>query len=159
MKFSAHSPEEEMNMRHAIPLLLLVTITVTGASLGLALAAEPPASKDAVPTVFYFHGERRCTTCRSIEATASAVVREQFPERLASGTLEWKVVNFDEKENNHFIKDLGLAGSGVVIARVSPTGVVSQHKILQDVWRLARDKAGMRTYLVEEIADYLSDIE
>ena len=115
-------------MRHAIPLLLL--ITVTGASLGLALAAEPTASQDAVPTVFYFHGERRCATCRSIEATASAVVRGQFSERLASGTLEWKVVNFDEKENNHFIKDLGLAGSGVVIARVSPTGVVSQHKIL-----------------------------
>jgi hypothetical protein len=136
----------------------LIAFTLLGAGSGLAFAAEPPATNDdSTPTVFYFHGDRRCTTCRSIERTADAVVNEEFAKRLQAGDLAWRVVNYDEKENRHYVKELALAGSGVVVARVSSGGEITEPKILQDVWRLARDEERMRQYLASEIAIYLGE--
>jgi hypothetical protein len=136
----------------------LIAFTLPGAGSGLALAADPPATiDDSTPTVFYFHGDRRCATCRSIERTADAVVHEKFAKRLQAGVLAWMVVNYDEKKNRHYVKELSLAGSGVVVARVSSGGEITEPKILQDVWRLTRDEERMREYLASEIASYLGE--
>ena len=134
---------------------LLLLFLLASATPGVAVAAEPTAPEGATTTVYYFHGERRCATCRSIERTAESVVREHFAEQMRSGDLVWKTVNFDSEENGHYVKELGLAGSGVVIARVTAAGDVSDHEVLQDVWRFARDEGRMRTYLLQEIEDYL----
>jgi hypothetical protein len=135
-----------------IALLSITTVT------GSALAEEPAVpADDGKATVFYFHGDRRCKTCRSIEQAADTVVHEQFGDKLKSGDLAWKVINFDKEKNSHYIKDLSLAGSGVVIARVLPSGEIRDAKVLQDVWRLSRDEAGMSKYLFAEITEYLGD--
>jgi hypothetical protein len=143
--------------RLIISTSLLAVLSLT-ALLGVALSAEPNTpTDDATATVFYFHGDRRCATCRSIEQATDAVVSERFTEKLESGDLVWKVINFDKDENRHYIEDLALAGSGVVIARVSPSGEIRDPKILQDVWRLARDETRMREYLLKEITGYLGE--
>ncbi len=105
--------------------------------------------------MFYFHGKRRCMTCKNIESTAGKVVREQFAEQLKAGTLAWRVVNFEEKGNEHYVKDLGLVGAGVVVARVDKAGKVRDAKNLQKVWQLSRDETGMRKYLMREVGPYL----
>lgn len=143
-------------MRHLFVPTVLIAVTLLSAVLGLALADDPsvPAG-NLTPTVFYFHGERRCTTCRSIERTAESVLHASFAEQLKAGDLVFKVINFDKEANRHFIKELSLAGSGVVIGRVSPSGEIHDPKILQEVWPLAHDEIRMRKYLVTEITSYL----
>ena len=137
-----------------VPTLLLALVALV-AALDLPLAAETAkAPGDATPTVFYFHGAQRCSTCRSIERAADTVLHQRFAEALDAGDIAWKVVNFDEQENRHYVKDLSLAGSGVVIALVTPTGEVRDPKV-QDVWRFSRDESRMHQYLTSEIAEYL----
>jgi hypothetical protein len=105
--------------------------------------------------VFYFHGDRRCATCRAIEKAADTVVHGAFAEQLESGMLAWKVVNFDEDQHRHYIEEIGLPGSGVVLARVAPSGEVREPEILQKVWLLSRDEQKMREYLRSEIETFL----
>ena len=142
------------NVTGILVLTLLLPLLPSAATLADAPEA---AAGDAQPTVFYFHGKMRCSTCRSIEKAAHTVVHERYAERLEAGELNWQVVNFDESGNNHYVEDVGLAGSSVVLAMVSPGGEVRRAKILQKVWRLSRDEQKMRDYIAEEIAAYMDD--
>jgi hypothetical protein len=82
-------------------------------SESVAATSEVPAGQDRQVVLYYFHGARRCKTCLSMEANALEVVKSEFAEELDSGALVWKVVNYDEPENEHFIKDFKLVSSSL----------------------------------------------
>jgi len=104
--------------------------------------------------VYYFHGERRCKTCRAIEAYAEEVVKSRFAKELKAGSLSWKVVNYDEPDNEHFIEDFGLVSASLVIAEMNGNEPV-RFEILQKVWSLVRDKPGFDQYVLWSIVDYM----
>ena len=143
-------------MRFALLPIVLTVLLLAAVAPTPAPAAEPGAAAPGeTPTVFYFHGDRRCMTCRAIENAASNVVHDAFAAELERGALAWKVVNFDEDQHRHYIEEIGLPGSGVVLAMVSEGGEVSQSEILQKVWRLSRDEKAMKEYLRGEIETFL----
>jgi hypothetical protein len=104
--------------------------------------------------VYYFHGARRCKTCRTIEAYTQQVVTSKFAEELSSGALAWKVVNYDEPENKHFIKDFGLVSSAVVVVETDK-GEPVRFEVLQKAWLLVRDKWRFDNYVQQSVLDYL----
>lgn len=118
-----------------------------------AMAGEP-AAKESRFVVYYFHGARRCRTCRTIEAYAEEVVRSRFAEQLNSGALEWRAVNYDEPENEHFIRDFGLVSSSLVIVEMQAAEPV-RFSVLQQAWSLVRDKPGFDRYVHQSILDYM----
>ena len=136
--------------------LLALSVLAILAALPASLLAEEAASPDEKTAVFYFHGNKRCMTCRSIESTASKAVKTLFAEPMKSGQLEWHVVNFEEKGNEHYVKELSLVGAGVVVAHVDEAGKLTDAKTLQKVWRLSSDEDGMRQYLEKEVTPYLT---
>lgn len=143
-------------MHRALLPIVLTVLLLAAAAPAPAPAEEPEAvAADGTPTVFYFHGERRCMTCRAIEKAADTVVHGAFAEELENGSLAWKVVNFDEDRHRHYVEEIGLPGSGVVLARVTPGGEVREPEILQKVWVLSRDEKKMRDYLRSEIETFL----
>lgn len=136
--------------------LLALSVFALFAAMPVSLLAEEAASPAEKTAVFYFHGKKRCMTCRNIEKTASKAVETQFAEALESGQLEWHVVNFEEKGNEHYVKELSLVGSGIVVAHVDETGKLTDAKTLQKVWRLSSDQSGMSQYLKKEVTPYLT---
>lgn len=48
--------------------------------------------------VYYFHFERRCNTCISVENNSKRALEELYPEQVKSGEYFFKAVNLDESE-------------------------------------------------------------
>ncbi len=106
--------------------------------------------------VYYFHGNVRCENCRAIEANANEAVHGEFTRELAEGSVEWKVINFDEADNKHFDKDFELGGIPSVVLIKIRGGERKNFKSLTDVWQLVitGEKKAFLDYVRKEIRDF-----
>lgn len=104
---------------------------------------------------YYFHGNVRCVSCKTIEAYSKEAVETKFVKELQNGILEWRVVNLDEEANAHFIKDYQLYTKSLVIAEFA-NGKQIKWKNLEQVWDLLSSKEMFIVYVQEEIKNYLS---
>lgn len=123
-------------------------------SESVAAASEAPSGQERQVVLYYFHGARRCKTCLSMEANALKTVKSQFAEELDSGALVWKVVNYDEAENEHFIKDFKLVSSSLVLVEMQGDEQV-RFDVLHDAWSLARDEWRFKKYVQKSVLDFL----
>lgn len=133
--------------------LLTGTMRAGDAASPATTAAVPSSGSETV--VFYFHGNARCTTCKTIEAYADEAVHAAFGEDLDDGTLQWRVVNIDEPANRHFIQDFQLVTRSVVLAEYRD-GRVVRSKNLDQVWQLVRDKQRFVDYVQSETKAFLA---
>jgi hypothetical protein len=117
-------------------------------------AAAETANPDRV-IVYYFHGNTRCNTCRTIEAYTVETIRSEFAEELASGRLEWKAVNVDEDGNEQFVLDYELSTRTVVLVDMVH-GEEKRWTKLERVWQLVRDKEAFVNYISENTQAYLA---
>ncbi|HQH28919.1 MAG TPA: nitrophenyl compound nitroreductase subunit ArsF family protein, partial [Oligoflexia bacterium] len=98
------------------------------------IAAQPISQPDRV-VVYYFHGNRRCRSCLKMEELAASAVRSGFSQELASGRVEWKTVNIDLAQNEHFVWRYNLSFRAVVLSR-QVSGQEKEWKLLDGVWHL-----------------------
>lgn len=105
---------------------------------------------------YYLHGDTRCPSCLKIEKYADAAVHEQFARELAEGTLEWRVVNYDQPENRHYWDDFQLEVKTVVLADLVE-GEQVRFKRLDGVWDLLDDQQAFTDYIVTEVRQYLGE--
>ena len=120
-------------------------------------SGEMAASADAAQrqvVLYYFHGDKRCKTCRTVEAFAEETVASRFAGELNAGELAWKVVNYDDDENRHFVKQYGLVSASLVLVELDG-GEPVRFEVLQKAWSLVRDKAGFEQYVRESVIDFL----
>lgn len=101
-------------------------------------------------TAYYFHGDKRCVTCRTIEA----YFHEALNDNIREGKVKWFVVNVQEAGNDHFIYDFDLSASSAVFARYKD-GKLVNWKNLSQVWKLVRDKPAFLEYIKTEAALFL----
>lgn len=104
--------------------------------------------------VYYFHGNFRCPTCMTIEHQTKEAILENFKPEVDDGKIEIKVVNYDMKENKHFVKDYGLFTKSVVLSLVQG-GQEKEFNNLQDVWQLVWNKDKFGEYIKNETQKYL----
>lgn len=148
--------------RFALPLAVTATaFTIACGLLALCVSAtdeDPQAAGSAETAVqvvaYYFHGDARCATCRAIEQYSHEAITTGFQDDLASGRLEWRVLNTDEQENKHFIDDFQLVTKSLVLAAYRGDEVV-RWKNLDQVWRLVRDQEGFVAYVQKETSAFL----
>jgi hypothetical protein len=98
--------------------------------------------------VYYFHGNKRCNTCRTIEALTEEAITTGFSEQLESGRIEWKTVNVDETENGHFVGDYELTTRSVVLVEIRQ-GHEEKWTNLDRVWDLVQKKEAFIDYITE----------
>ncbi len=133
--------------------------------LGLSLIWAPTAvcdqqsikeAKKAKPqfVAYYFFGNNRCRTCRTIERLAQEAIEQNFKDQLAAGRLQWMAINVENAENKHFIKDFQLYTKSVVIAEYKDDKPVRWVK-LDQVWQLYRDKEKYFDYLSSETKSFM----
>jgi hypothetical protein len=153
-----------MNARRLAQVALLAVVIVTlvivlrpqgdeRSSSASAVQNESPAG--IVYVAYYFHGNIRCDTCRSIEAQSEAAVRDGFADELANGTLEWQVVNTDQPENAHFVEEYELTHSTLILAE-RESAQTRRFVSLDRVWELVHDEDdSFRNYVQAEIANWV----
>jgi len=116
--------------------------------------SSSPESVTSYIHVYYFHGDRRCKTCNTIESNTKEVLDTVYADKLTSGTVKWSVKNTDQKDNAHFEKDFELLFGSVVIVKFV-NGKQVEWKNLQKVWELVWDKSAFNDYVQKELDAYL----
>lgn len=103
---------------------------------------------------YYFHGIARCPSCRKIEAYTEKAVKSGFDEEIKARRLEWRVVNVDQPENSHYIKDYQLYTKSVVIVDMQGEKQ-ARWKNLEKVWELLNDEGAFISYITNEVTAYM----
>jgi len=65
--------------------------------------------------VYYFHFERRCNTCISVENNSKKAVEELYPEQVKSGEYFFKAVNLDEENGKETGEKMGIGMQTLVV--------------------------------------------
>jgi hypothetical protein len=112
--------------------------------------------KDCV-VAFYFHGNLRCVSCRTIEAYTKEVLESCFKEEIAANKICLQVVNTEKEGSEHFIKDYGLYTKAVVLSLVK-NGKEVKFDNLQQIWELMRNKEKFQQYIKNEVSKYLKEL-
>lgn len=122
---------------------------------GVAVSDAPVVSNRIVIT--YFHTTQRCASCKKIEAYTTEAVQTAFAADIEKGRVVWKLVNVDEKENKHFLKDYALYTKSVVVSE-EINGKQERWKNLPKIWELLGDKPAFLFYVQEETEAYLAEL-
>jgi hypothetical protein len=132
--------------------IILMTALVVLASATLVTAKSPVGSR--VVRIYYFHGSMRCVTCHKLETLAHEAIQANFSKEIRNGSLVWKVINVEDQENEHFVKDYRLFTKSLVISDVAD-GTQKRWKNLAKIWELVGNEEAYKQYVVEEVRQYL----
>jgi hypothetical protein len=113
----------------------------------------PPAMQDGVK-VYYFHGNTRCPTCRTIEAYALEAVQTGFAEELNSRKIVWEVVNYESPGNEHYAADYQVVAPNVVLVKFEG-GKQKSWKGLPEVWQHVGDKPVFLGFVQASLREFL----
>lgn len=149
------------NLLRAVLLLFVgaAAVVLVGRELRGPSAAVEQGASDELPAdgmvVYYFHGDTRCPTCRSIESFAHEAVEKNFGEELAQEKILWRVVNYEQPSGEHYVTDYEIFAPTVVLVRTQQGQSVAWQN-LDRVWELVADRAAFDTYVVAEIRRLLA---
>jgi hypothetical protein len=117
-------------------------------------AVENPEVAAEVVFASYLHGTRRCATCRKLEAYSEEALKTAFQDELNDSTLIWRTINYDQKENEHYLKDYGLYTKALILSRVRD-GSETEWENLTEIWELVGDKDEFLKYVREETRAFM----
>jgi hypothetical protein len=133
-----------------------VAPAVAGAEEAEASASTAAVAPENGIVAYYFHGNKRCSTCRKLEAYSTEAIAGGFASELENGDLVWLVVNTDEEANAHFVTDFELVTKSVVLVEYRD-GEVVRFKNLKLVWQLVGDQDGFVRYVRDETAGFIAE--
>lgn len=136
--------------------IILVLAVVAAISAGsFAFGQSNPQAK---VMAYYFHGSFRCPTCMNMEKYSREAIDSNFKDALASGMLEFKVVNIEERGNEHFVNDYKLYTKTLILSMIKD-GKEVKSKNLDKIWELARNKQKFIDYVTGEVNAFMKDAQ
>ena len=103
-------------LRIILPVLLLTLFSCANAQV----KSTETSNSDQIE-VYYFHFERRCETCVTVEKVTEESIKKNFPEQLKEKTIIFSSINLDDESNNDLAKRLKVAGQSLLIVKGSNT--------------------------------------
>jgi len=118
---------------------------------------EAVTAQDTVDRVivYYLHSNRRCMTCKKLEAYSEEAVTSGFETQLEDSLIIWQVVNFEQEDNEHYVKDYGLYTQSLVLSRLQGDKEI-EWKNLEKIWKLVGDKKEFISYVQGELNAFLN---
>ncbi len=81
------------------------------------------AQIDKKVEVFYFHGTRRCMTCKAVGNVAKDFLEENYAKEIKSGLVAFHDINYDKAENKALAKEMNITSSSLVVKKTSGSEV------------------------------------
>ncbi len=113
-------------------------------------------AKGAHVIAYYLHGTMRCPTCHKLEQYSKEAIETNFKDALQSGKLEYKVVNVDDKINEHYVSDYQLYTKSLILSLVED-GKEVKWKNLDKIWEYVRNKERFIDYIKSGVSDFLKE--
>jgi hypothetical protein len=89
-----------------------------------------------------------------MEKYSREAIETSFKDALASGSLEFKAVNVEDKGNEHFVNDYQLYTKSLILSLVKD-GKEIKHKNLDKIWEHSRNKQKFIDYVTSEISNFM----
>lgn len=138
-------------------LIFLAAIVLTGnLFFGNSPAIAEKTSSNSTVTAYYFHGTFRCPTCHKLEQYAKEAIENNFKDALASGKLAFKIVNVENKDNEHYVSDYKLYTKSIVLS-LTKGGKEIRSKNLDKIWEYVRHKDRYENYVRDEVAAFMKE--
>lgn len=95
-------------------LILLISVSACNSQTSNEENNTPKLSQkdENKVTVFYFHGDRRCTTCKAVGSVSKETIAQNFSD---NPRVIFKDINIEEAENNEIKDKLEMSGSGLFV--------------------------------------------
>ncbi len=103
---------------------------------------------------YYFHGAFRCPTCLKMEQYSKEAIEKYYGDEIDSGKLVFKVINVEEKGNEHFVNDYRLYTKSLILSLVKD-GKEINSKNLDKIWEYVGNKQKFLDYVSEEVKNFL----
>lgn len=136
----------------------ITLFTFTGASFlfqnSSADANTQSISENTKIIVYYFHGNMRCKSCKTIENYTKEAVKTKYQDEIKKGLVEIRTVNVEKSGNSHFIKDYQLVSRSVVVSKFE-MGEEKEWKRLDKVWSLLKNESKFFEYIQTNIESLL----
>ena len=140
-------------------LVLLAVVALSSSGIILSpLAQAGENAKGAHVVAYYFHGTFRCPTCHKLEQYSKDAIETNFKDALASGKLEFKVVNVEDKGNEHYGNDYQLYTKSLILSLVKD-GKQIKWKNLDKIWEYVGNKQRFIDYVKSGVADLLKEAQ
>lgn len=142
--------------------LFFILLSVAAlSSISIILSPLVQASEDAKGAhvvAYYFHGQMRCPTCHKLEQYSKEAIETNFKDALASRKLEFKVVNVEDKGNEHYGSDYQLYTKSLILSLVKD-GKEIKWKNMDKIWEYVGDKQRFIDYVKSGVADLLKEVQ
>ncbi|MFA4854836.1 MAG: nitrophenyl compound nitroreductase subunit ArsF family protein [Candidatus Omnitrophota bacterium] len=135
-------------------LLIILTVVAAISASFSVFAGEDKSSGKVI--AYYFHGTMRCPICHKLEQYSKAAIEANFKDALASGKLEFKVINVEDKGNEHYGSDYQLYTKSLILSLVKD-GKQIKWINLDKIWEYAGNKQRFIDYVKSGVADFLKE--
>jgi len=109
-----------------------------------------PPKEERQLVVYYFMTTYRCPSCHFIEETTRKAIDESFANEIKSGRMVFKMINIEEKGNEHFVDEYKLYTKSVVLSDIKG-GKQAKWKNLEQVWQMIGKEDEFKAYIVKEV--------
>jgi hypothetical protein len=147
----------EVNLKRAIFLFPIVFVMIGVGLFGFSAYAADGQALSTKIIAYYFHGTMRCPTCYKLEQYSKEAIETNFKDALASGKLEFKVINVEDKGNEHYSNDYQLYTKSLILSLVKD-GKQIKWKNLDKIWEYVGNKQKFLEYVTTEINSFLKGI-
>ena len=137
-------------------LIVILLAAVAVISVNCHTFAEENKSLGKV-IAYYFHGTARCPTCHKLEQYSKEAIEANFKDTLTSGKLEFKVINIENKGNEHYANDYQLYTKSLILSLVAD-GKQIKWKNLDKIWEYVGNKQKFFEYVTSEINNFLKGL-
>ena len=83
--------------------------------------------------VYYFHGTRRCTTCKAVEEVTKEILNEYYASELADKTISFVSINLDDENNKVLATELKVSGQTLLFVSDDDTVNLTNYAFMNAV--------------------------
>lgn len=140
-------------------LVLLTAVALSGSGIIFySIAQAEGNAKGAYVAAYYFHGQMRCPTCHKLEQYSKEAIEGNFKDALKSGKLEFKVINVEDKGNEHYAGDYQLYTKSLILSLVKD-GKEIRWKNMDKIWEYVSNRERFIDYVKSGVADLLKEAQ
>ena len=105
--------------------------------------------KEIISTVrgYYFHGTRRCTTCKAVEEVTKEILNEYYATELADKTISFEAINLDEDDSKVLANKLKVSGQTLLFVSDNDTVNLTNQAFMNAV----SDPLKLSAFITDEI--------
>ena len=83
--------------------------------------------------VYYFHGTRRCTTCKAVEEVTREILNEYYATELENKTISFESINLDEEDSKEIANKLKVSGQTLLFISDNDTTNLTNYAFMNAV--------------------------